>query len=65
VPNLKAVNNDDGRIAGPVVGRTRLPRAGLQDVLAGQKPGDTVPVKVTDTSGVSRTVNVRLGTLTG
>jgi len=39
--------------------------AALQDVLAGEKPGATVPVKVTDASGSSRSVNVTLGSLTG
>jgi putative serine protease PepD len=55
----------NGELITSVAGQPTPTLAALQDVLAAQKPGANVPVKVEDESGASRTVNVTLGTLTG
>jgi S1-C subfamily serine protease len=54
-----------GDLITSVAGQPTPTLAVLQDVLAAEKPGASVPVKVTTASGATKTVTVSLGTLTG
>lgn len=54
-----------GDLVTSVAGQPTPTLAALQDVLAGQSPGASVPVMVTTASGAAKTVTVVLGTLAG